>query len=178
MAKQNYRKLINLAIDGITSLTTAPLHISTYVGAFTSFVAFVYIVYLLVRPLFGVPTVPGYASTLAVILFLGGIQLLSLGIIGEYVGRIFNETKRRPLYFVETYHEGAHHTKNKRQVGRFGLVGIINTALDIGILFVLKSLGVPVSYANVVSTSVAFCFSFLQTNSIRLTVARAMLYAR
>lgn len=111
MAKQNYRKLINLAIDGITSLTTAPLRISTYVGAFTSFVAFVYIVYLLVRPLFGVPTVPGYASTLAVILFLGGIQLLSLGIIGEYVGRIFNETKRRPLYFVETYHEGAHHTK-------------------------------------------------------------------
>ena len=111
MAKQNYRKLINLAIDGITSLTTAPLRISTYVGALTSFVAFVYIVYLLVRPLFGVPTVPGYASTLAVILFLGGIQLLSLGIIGEYVGRIFNETKRRPLYFVETYHEGAHHTK-------------------------------------------------------------------
>ncbi len=111
MAKQNYRKLINLAIDGITSLTTAPLRISTYVGALTSFVAFVYIVYLLVRPMFGVPTVPGYASTLAVILFLGGIQLLSLGIIGEYVGRIFNETKRRPLYFVETYHEGAHHTK-------------------------------------------------------------------
>lgn len=111
MAKQNYRKLINLAIDGITSLTTAPLRISTYVGALTSFVAFVYIIYLLVRPLFGVPTVPGYASTLAVILFLGGIQLLSLGIIGEYVGRIFNETKRRPLYFVETYHEGAHHTK-------------------------------------------------------------------
>ena len=111
MAKQNYRKLINLAIDGITSLTTAPLRISTYVGALTSFVAFVYIIYLLVRPMFGVPTVPGYASTLAVILFLGGIQLLSLGIIGEYVGRIFNETKRRPLYFVETYHEGAHHTK-------------------------------------------------------------------
>lgn len=103
--KWNYAKLVNLAIDGITSFTTAPLRISTYIGAFVSLVAFVYIAYLVIRPLFGVPTVPGYASTLAVILFLGGIQLLSLGIIGEYVGRIFNETKNRPLYFVEEYHE-------------------------------------------------------------------------
>ncbi len=107
VTKYNYTKMINLAIDGITSFTTAPLRISTYVGSLISFGAFVYIIYLLVRPLFGVPTVPGYASTLAVILFLGGIQLLSLGIIGEYVGRIFNETKRRPLYLVEEYHEGA-----------------------------------------------------------------------
>lgn len=103
--KWNYPKLINLAIDGITSFTTAPLRISAYVGAFVSFVAFIYIAYLLIRPLFGVPTVPGYASTLAVILFLGGLQLLSLGIIGEYIGRIFNETKHRPVYFVEEYHE-------------------------------------------------------------------------
>lgn len=108
--KWNYAKLMNLAIDGITSFTTAPLRISTYVGALVSVVAFFYIAYLLIRPLFGVPTVPGYASTLAVILFLGGVQLLSLGIIGEYVGRIFNETKARPLYFVEEYHE-AHHKK-------------------------------------------------------------------
>lgn len=110
MTKWNYAKLVNLAIDGITSFTTAPLRISTYVGAFVSVVAFFYIAYLIIRPLFGVPTVPGYASTLAVILFLGGVQLLSLGIIGEYVGRIFNETKARPLYFVEEYHE-AHHKK-------------------------------------------------------------------
>ncbi len=104
--KWNYAKLVNLAIDGITSFTTAPLRLSTYIGAVVSVIAFVYVVYLLVRPFFGVPTVPGYASTLAVILFLGGVQLLSLGIIGEYVGRIFNETKGRPLYFVEEYHEG------------------------------------------------------------------------
>jgi glycosyltransferase involved in cell wall biosynthesis len=104
--KWNYAKLINLAIDGITSFTTAPLRISAYVGGLVSFGAFVYIVYLLVRPFFGVPTVPGYASTLAVILFLGGLQLLSLGIIGEYIGRIFNETKRRPTYLVEEYHSG------------------------------------------------------------------------
>ncbi|OYW85696.1 glycosyltransferase [Candidatus Saccharibacteria bacterium 32-49-10] len=106
--KWNYSKLANLAIDGITSFTTAPLRISTYVGFIVSVVAFVYILYLLIRPLFGVPTGGGYSSIMAVVLFLGGVQLLSLGVIGEYIGRIFNETKNRPLYFVEEYHE-AHH---------------------------------------------------------------------
>ncbi len=105
--KWNYSKLINLAIDGITSFTTAPLRLSTYFGALVSSVAFLYIAYLLIRPLFGVPTGGGYSSLMAVILFLGGVQLLSLGIIGEYIGRIFNETKQRPLYFVESYHEAA-----------------------------------------------------------------------
>ncbi len=108
--KWNYGKLVNLAIDGITSFTTAPLRVSTYVGFIVSVIAFVYILYLLIRPLFGVPTGGGYSSTMAAILFLGGVQLLSLGIIGEYIGRIFNETKNRPLYFVEEYHE-AHHEK-------------------------------------------------------------------
>lgn len=103
--KWNYSKLIDLAIDGITSFTTAPLRLTTYIGVLVSFAAFIYIVYLVIRPLFGAPTVPGYASTLAVVLFLGGVQLLSLGIIGEYIGRIFNETKNRPLYFIEEYHE-------------------------------------------------------------------------
>lgn len=103
--KWNYSKLIDLAIDGITSFTTAPLRLTTYIGVLVSLAAFIYIVYLVIRPLFGAPTVPGYASTLAVVLFLGGVQLLSLGIIGEYIGRIFNETKNRPLYFIEEYHE-------------------------------------------------------------------------
>ena len=111
VTKWNYSKLINLAIDGITSFTTAPLRISTYVGALVSLVAFVYIAYLLIRPLFGVSTGAGYSSTMAAILFLGGVQLLSLGIIGEYVARIFNETKRRPLYFVEELHEATHDKK-------------------------------------------------------------------
>lgn len=106
--KWNYGKLVNLAIDGITSFTTAPLRVSTYVGFVVSVVAFVYILYLLIRPLFGVPTGGGYSSIMAVVLFLGGVQLLSLGVIGEYVGRIFNETKNRPLYFVEEYHEARH----------------------------------------------------------------------
>lgn len=104
-SKWNYAKLINLAIDGITSFTTAPLRISSVIGGFISVVSFVYILYLIIRPVFGVETGSGYASTLAVILFLGGIQLLSLGIIGEYVGRIFNETKHRPLYLIEEIHE-------------------------------------------------------------------------
>ena len=104
--KWNYRKLVNLAIDGITSFTTAPLRIATLFGFFISFLAFCWIIYLLVRPLFGISTGAGYSSLMAVVLFLGGVQLLSLGIIGEYIGRIFVETKHRPLYLIEEYHAG------------------------------------------------------------------------
>lgn len=104
--KWNYLKLINLAIDGITSFTTAPLRISSVLGMLVSLCAFIYIVYLVVRTaLFGTD-LAGYPSMMAVILFLGGVQLLSLGVIGEYVGRIFNESKNRPLYFIEEYHQG------------------------------------------------------------------------
>lgn len=106
VTKWNYAKLVELALDGITSFTTAPLRIATFFGIITSAVAFLYILYLVIRPLFGVESVAGYASTMAVILFLGGVQLLSLGIIGEYVGRIFKETKNRPLYLVDEYHDG------------------------------------------------------------------------
>lgn len=101
--KWNYLKLINLAIDGVTSFTTAPLRIASVFGFLISIIAFFYILYLLIRPLFGVFTGAGYSSIMAVILFLGGVQLVSLGIIGEYIGRIFNETKNRPLYFVDEY---------------------------------------------------------------------------
>lgn len=103
--KWSYAKLLDLAISGITSFTTTPLRMASMLGIIISFVAFVYILYLLIRPLFGVPTGEGYSSLMAVILFLGGVQLLSLGIIGEYIGRIFNETKHRPLYLVEEYHK-------------------------------------------------------------------------
>ena len=104
--KWNYRKLVNLAIDGITSFTTAPLRIATISGLGISLLAFCYILYLVIRPLFGVPTGAGYSSLMAVILFIGGIQMLFLGIIGEYIGRIFVEVKQRPLYLIEEYHEG------------------------------------------------------------------------
>lgn len=103
--KWSYPKLFGLAIDGITSFTTAPLRIASLFGVALSVIAAIYILYLLVRPMFGVSTGNGYSSLMAVILFLGGVQLLSLGIIGEYIARIFNETKRRPLYLIEKYHE-------------------------------------------------------------------------
>ena len=102
--KWNYPKLINFAIDGLTSFTTAPLRISSVLGFIVSLIAFVFIVVIVVKTAMFGDQVGGYPSTMAVILFLGGIQLLSLGIIGEYIGRIFNETKQRPLYFVEEYH--------------------------------------------------------------------------
>ena len=105
--KWNYFKLINLAIDGIVSFTTAPLRISTVFGMLVSLAAFLYIIVIIIRVLIYGVDVSGYPSMMAVVLFLGGVQLLSLGIIGEYIGRIFNESKRRPLYFVEEYHKGS-----------------------------------------------------------------------
>lgn len=108
--KWNYLKLVNLAIDGITSFTTAPLRIASVMGIIVSFAAFIYIIYLVIRTTMHGSDIAGYPSMMAVILFLGGVQLLSLGVIGEYIGRIFNETKQRPLYFVEEYH--AHDHKN------------------------------------------------------------------
>lgn len=104
--KWNYFQLFNFAVDGITSFTTAPLRISTVFGALVSVSAFLYIVVIVVRVMLYGVEVSGYPSLMAVVLFLGGVQLLSLGIIGEYIARIFNETKRRPLYFVEHYHKG------------------------------------------------------------------------
>jgi|HubBroStandDraft_6_1064221.scaffolds.fasta_scaffold263382_1 glycosyltransferase involved in cell wall biosynthesis len=101
--KWNYIKLWNLAIEGITGFTVAPLTVASYLGLMTSIGAIIYIVELVVRTLlFGNP-VAGYPSLLAVVLFLGGAQLLTLGVIGEYLGRVFNETKRRPLYLVERF---------------------------------------------------------------------------
>lgn len=103
--KWNYLKLIDLAIEGIVSFTTAPLRWSSIFGILVSIAAFVYIVYLVFRTIFFGTDLAGYPSMMAVILFLGGVQLLSLGIIGEYIARIFTETKQRPLYFVEEYHK-------------------------------------------------------------------------
>jgi glycosyltransferase involved in cell wall biosynthesis len=110
----NYFKLIELAIDGITSFTTSPLRISTYAGLFVSLFTFIYLVVLVIRTIFFGADLAGYPSTMAVILFLGGVQLLSLGIIGEYIGRIFNETKQRPLYLIEEYHNGQLPRKTRR----------------------------------------------------------------
>ena len=109
--KWNYFKLFNLAIEGITSFTTSPLRISFIFGLLISSVAFFWILYLLIRPLFGVPTGGGYSSLMSVILFLGGVQLLAIGIIGEYIGRIFIETKNRPVYLIQDKKEYDRKTK-------------------------------------------------------------------
>ncbi|KUO59467.1 MAG: glycosyl hydrolase [Gracilibacter sp. BRH_c7a] len=102
-SKWNYFKLFDLAIEGITSFTTAPLRLSSFLGGIISIFAFFYMTIVIIKTLIYGESVQGYPSLMVAILFLGGIQLLSLGIIGEYIGRIFNETKRRPLYFVDEY---------------------------------------------------------------------------
>lgn len=97
----SYMRLLDLAIEGITSYTTAPLRISTVMGIIVSAVALLYMLYVLVKTLVVGDPVQGYPTLIIVILFLGGLQLLSLGILGEYLGRIFHETKHRPVYLVE-----------------------------------------------------------------------------
>lgn len=95
--------LMNLALNGITSYTTAPLRVASILGTIVSVVAFIYLVYIIVvTNLYGEP-VQGYPTIMVTVLFLGGVQLLSLGILGEYLGRVFNEVKRRPGYFVNSY---------------------------------------------------------------------------
>lgn len=98
--KFSWWRLWNLGLEGITSFSTAPLRVWTYLGLVISVIAFMYGGYVVVLTLaFGVD-VPGYASLLTAILFLGGVQLISLGVIGEYVGRIYMESKGRPIYVV------------------------------------------------------------------------------
>jgi glycosyltransferase involved in cell wall biosynthesis len=99
-SKFNFWKLWNFALEGITSFSTVPLRIATYFGLLTAFVAFVYGGAVIAKTLlFGEP-VRGYPSLMSVVLFLGGVQLVALGIIGEYLGRLYEESKHRPLYLV------------------------------------------------------------------------------
>lgn len=102
----NYFKLADLAIEGIVSFSIAPLRIATALGTVVAIATFIYLVVIVIKTIIFGTDLAGYPSTMAVILFLGGAQLLSLGIIGEYVGRIFNETKNRPLYLIEELHIG------------------------------------------------------------------------
>ncbi|HHT04060.1 MAG TPA: glycosyltransferase family 2 protein [Bacteroidales bacterium] len=101
--KWNYFKLFSLAVEGITSFTTRPLRISTMFGGLVSLSSFIYAIFMLYDTFMNGNDVKGYPSLLVIILFLGGIQLLSLGIMGEYIARIFIETKNRPTYFARTY---------------------------------------------------------------------------
>ncbi len=101
--KWNYFKLMDLAIEGIVSFTILPLRISTIMGIISGIASFLYMIFVFSKTLILGIDVPGYASIVCILLFLSAVQLISLGIIGEYLGRIFIEVKGRPLYFVEEY---------------------------------------------------------------------------
>ncbi len=101
-SKWNGWKLWNFALDGITSFSSLPLRIWSYLGGCVALMGFIYALCLIVRTLIYGTDVPGYASTMVVTLFLGGLILFSLGVIGEYLGRIFEEIKSRTLYIIRT----------------------------------------------------------------------------
>jgi glycosyltransferase involved in cell wall biosynthesis len=101
--KWNFRSLWSFAIEGITSFSIMPLKVATYVGVATAFGAFLFGLFLIIQTLLFDNPVAGYPSLMVAVLFLGGIQLIALGIIGEYLGRMFDETKGRPLYLLKGY---------------------------------------------------------------------------
>ncbi|MHB1706753.1 MAG: glycosyltransferase, partial [Acidithiobacillus sp.] len=98
--KWNYWRLWNFAVEGITSFSQVPLQLAAYLGFGVSLLAFLYAVYLLISTLVYGNAVKGYPSMMVTLLFLGGVQLMALGVIGEYLGRIYDESKRRPVYLV------------------------------------------------------------------------------
>lgn len=107
--KWNYARLVELAIDGLTSYTTLPLRIAGILGFVVSMLAIIYMLYIIVKTIIYGIDLPGYPSLVSMILFIGGMQLIVLGIIGEYLGKIFNETKNRPLYLIGDYKKGVKH---------------------------------------------------------------------
>jgi len=103
VSKWNYWRLWNFSIEGITSFSIGPLKVATYVGTIVAVLSILYGLYMAVRTVVLGNPVPGFPSLLVAILFLGGLQLIFLGIIGEYLGRTFNEVKQRPLYLVREW---------------------------------------------------------------------------
>jgi glycosyltransferase involved in cell wall biosynthesis len=106
-SKFNLWRLWNFALEGITSFSTAPLRLATYLGLVTAVVAFLYALWVIVKALVWGDPVAGWPTMMAVILFLGGVQLIALGLIGEYLGRIYDEAKQRPLYLVDVWKPAA-----------------------------------------------------------------------
>lgn len=107
-SKWNFRKLFNYAVEGIIGYSTKPLRIATFLGGFTAVIAFLYLIIVILEKLFTGIDIPGYATIVVLILFLGSMQLFCIGIIGEYVGRTFEQSKNRPVYIAKevlTYKE-------------------------------------------------------------------------
>jgi glycosyltransferase involved in cell wall biosynthesis len=109
-------KLWNFAIEGVTSFSTAPLRIWSYLGLAVASLAFVHAAFIVVRTVIYGIDVPGYASLLAVTLFLGGIQLIGLGVLGEYLGRVYSEAKQRPIYIVRDSHEASKAARHEARI--------------------------------------------------------------
>lgn len=101
----NFISLFNLAIEGICSFTTIPLRFATIVGILIAFIAFCFLIFYVSKTLLWGEQVRGFTTLISVMLFLGGVQLMAIGVLGEYVGRIFNESKKRPPYWVSEYNE-------------------------------------------------------------------------
>ena len=99
----NFITLLGLAMEGITSFSIAPLRISTFIGTAVSLAAFVYMIFIFIKTLIYGDPVQGFPTIMIVMLFLGGVQLLSIGLLGEYIGRIFNESKHRPTYIAREH---------------------------------------------------------------------------
>lgn len=105
--KFNYWKLWNFALEGITSFTITPLKVASYLGSVISIFAFIFGLVIILKTILWGDSVQGYPSMMVAILFMGGVQLLFIGVLGEYLGRIYNESKNRPLYFVEDFHQAS-----------------------------------------------------------------------
>lgn len=103
--KWNYKKLVDLAIDGITSFTTSPLRLSTYLAIPTFLVLIIYFIYVIIKCITQSVAIQAFQAIILLVLFFSGIQIMLFGIMGEYLGRIFNETKNRPLYFIKEYND-------------------------------------------------------------------------
>jgi polyisoprenyl-phosphate glycosyltransferase len=103
-SKFNYWKLWNFALEGITSFSTAPLRVATYIGVASAFAAFASGLWIVIKTLLWGDPVAGYPSLMVAMLFLGGVQLMALGVIGEYLGRLYEESKARPLYLVDRWY--------------------------------------------------------------------------
>jgi len=112
--KWSYWKLWNLALEGITSFTVMPLKVATYLGLAVALMAVIYAAQVVVKTLLIGNPVAGYPSLMTVVLFLGGVQLMTLGVIGEYLGRVFDETKERPLYLVERFEPSQHAARSEQ----------------------------------------------------------------
>lgn len=102
-SKWSFMQLTELAIEGITSFSTMPLKLSTYIGVATALIALLYALFIVIKTLFLGNPVAGYPSLMVAVLFFGGVQLIAIGVLGEYIGRMFDETKNRPLYIVSEF---------------------------------------------------------------------------